>query len=269
MYYARKIEDVLKHHTSSLSEITVYYQDENIGSEYWYATPELHCWLSGGDDGFVNTMTQSVLAEEIYPGGYATFIANSDEKYKEWFEGDYDDYSAAPLGSEKLYAYEEKDGQFIAYTELSDEEAVSDMIEGYHAAYGGYTYTQGMKLRFRYVFDLAASDWLNADTSIVDADGTEHKFMTNTYTYDKEFDYKRDGSPLHDYFNSKDNSRCITITFCPGTSDEVTREYTIPCNTGAAIYKGSDKISELYSDPGCTQLYAGGDGVSDLHLYVK
>lgn len=157
---------------------------------------------------------------------------------------------------------------YIACTEQRNAEAVRDKIEDLAFSYGGYSYQDGMSLRLRYTFDLASSDERSEEMCIVEADGTEHLLTRTSFTYDGDFDYTGEGSPLYGYFHAGDRVRTVAVTYGPGTEAEVTRVCEMPLGTGFLIYRNGQTVEAFFTDPECTQLYGGSDGMTDLQLYV-
>ena len=128
LYYGHDIEKVLTRHTSSLLETNLFFNDEKVSTDYLYADANTHCMISPTGVSYLNSRTQSVMTAGEREGGFLTYICDTDDTYREWFEGEYSEFSAKPLGEETLYDTEEKDGSFIAYTELKDAEALKNTV---------------------------------------------------------------------------------------------------------------------------------------------
>ena len=134
---ARDIHQVLERHISVLIKGEIFFQDEVIGTQYRYGDADHLCLLSSDGVGYLDTADLSVIASDSFPGSYCTYIADTEETYRTWYERDCEDFAVRSPEDETLYAAEMKDGLFVAWTEQKDAETVRDRIESLAVSYGG------------------------------------------------------------------------------------------------------------------------------------
>ena len=177
-----------------------------------------------------------------------------------------------PEQEELLETVREDNGLFIAVTQISDPDFVSQAMEE-HASMGGYAYEDGMILQYKYTFDAETKDLLGVDVILIDSAGEAHTYSTEMYAYDVEpYDPAKDGEPFAKYLAASadpEQVRTVSVTFDTNTENEHTVEYVIPHYTYFNILSHDTYVEEIFSDHECTQPYEGSDGVEDLVLYVK
>lgn len=157
------------------------------------------------------------------------------------------------------------DKQFIAETEVTDKEYVEDCLSGY-----SLEYEEGMGIHNKYTFDKETKKLLELEVTALYPDGSEQIDSIVKFSYNVDFpdplaseEYKE----FADAANDTAQCRTVRVTYAPNTDKEQTIEYNIP--KGHNFYIFTDNfVTEIYTDPECSQAFVSGDTSGDLELFV-
>ena len=268
---ANSFLEVMKRHSSKQLEATYYGKDDE----------EIHHFTYYVDEGqFVkedSTRDSYTVTELFYletmtdENGPMLFevLFDREDAYREEL-ADAQEYASLSIEPEEtLIESMELNGCWYITTEVSDADWVRARIESDAEKSGfepAYTYADGMRLAYSYVFDMETKDLLEIWVSLREADGTEHSYGLDTITYDMGYDIGK--SIFAPYFEATD-FRLLHLVFAPGTPEESKMDYSIPKDVYVSIvYQGEEYLGDLYTDPACTQVYESGSQSDELTLYI-
>ena len=265
---ANATQEQLARHSSVQTEGNLCYQDEVIESLLTYTDADKVIRVQQNGYGLYADherfmehlrIPDSVLYVDLYddPEGYDVTLAGQQDILSLSVEG------------ELLLSTEETDGTFVACTVQGNDDITRGYMENTFNTIGGYEYQEGMKLFYTYTFDAASSDLMRIESTLQDADGTEHLYGTTALSYDVEaYDPAAEGSPFAEYLNA--GMRTVSVTFAADTDEAYTLVYTVPCRTILSPVRNSSYLDpeEVFADPACTQVFEDGDGMQDAALYI-
>ena len=187
----------------------------------------------------------------------------NDAAYQEFFDLQASGHDLSIDDSEAMTEFTRQDGQIIVTTETDDAELLE--IESIYGI--AFEYQDGMSMTYVYTFDEATGAMMNL-TSILHNGEESRTVMESSFKYGDDVEsYDFTASPIADALTAE--TRTFTLTFYPGTDNEVTNTYQVAKGCPAGVWFEGN-YGEFYSNPELTEAYELTDETysEDVTAYV-